>query len=299
MRERSLLAWRRGHCRLGLSRGAVSVLRMDKGRLGTANKPAPRVAERLLSGLATAAPDELAAHIGAALEEAGGGGLPVYATFGDDLVRYFIVTPPANGARMQDLRAAAGARFQMLYGESASAWQLAADWQAATPFLACAVSQRLHTALQLAVDTQRGCLVCVAPNFVAAWNRWRRRLAADAWLATLHGRTLTLGLVAGAARQQRIAAVRMLTLPEDAPPLDWLREQVARAALLDNVTAPSVLHVHGPQVAAWQHAGAAPGATGMAVRWCTAGNLAPASAATAAGSGLSAVAQLAWGGAAP
>ena len=58
-----------------------------------------------------------------------------------------------------------------------------------------AIAPRLHTALQLAVKIQRGCLVAVAPNFVAAWNRWHRRLGSDAWLATLQCRTLTVGLV--------------------------------------------------------------------------------------------------------
>src|SRR6185437_13020451 len=105
----------------------------------------------------------------------------------------------------------------------------------ATPFLACAVSLRLNTALQLAARARRSCVVSTAPNFVAAWNRWRRRVTADAWLATLHDGALTLGVVDGTARRARLAAVRTLTLTEQAPPLAWLREQLARAALLDNV----------------------------------------------------------------
>jgi hypothetical protein len=345
MRKRSMSvmpSWRRGHCRLALSRGALAVLCVDVPRLGKARKTAPRVAQRLLPDVTMTAPDQLAAQIAAAIDEAGGSGLPVYATFSDELVRYFIVTPPDNSARMQDLRAAAGVRFQMLYGEPASAWQIAADWQAGASFLACAVSQRLHTALQLAVKTQRGCLVAAAPNFVAAWNRWRRRLAADAWLATLHGRMLTLGLVTGAARSARLAAVRNLVLPDDTPPLAWLQAQLTRAALLDNVAAPAVLHVHGTQIDAWQTSAATPGASashaaddaGMTVRWCMTGNAAapalasaPAPALTSASAAsagpssaaasdasspalaavsplaqttaLSALAQLAWGGAAP
>lgn len=281
--------WRRGHCRLGLSRDAVSVLRMDASR-----KAAPVLADRPLPDLPGAAPDALAEPIAAALDGAGGKGLPVYATLGDDLVRYFIVTPPSNSARMQDLRAAAAVRFQMLYGEPASTWQLVANWQATAPFLACAVSQHLHAALQLAVKAQGGCLVSVMPNFVAAWNRWCRRLTVDAWLATLHDGTLTLGLVADAAKP-RLVAVRTLALPGDAPPLAWLREQVARAALLDNLTAPSTLHLHGPQLDAWKSDDAPPGTQGMAVRWCAPGN-----AALGQESGrASAATQLAWAGAMP
>jgi hypothetical protein len=280
---------RRGHCRLGLSREGVSVRRM-----GASRKSTPVLAERPLPDPGEAAPDVLAGQIEAALDAAGGSGLPVYVTLGDDLVRYFIVTPPGNSARMQDLRAAAAVRFQVLYGESVSAWQLVADWHAAAPFLACAVSQRISTALQIAVANQRGCLVSVAPNFVAAWNRSRRHVGVDAWLATLGDGALTLGLVADAATP-RLAAVRTLALPEKAPPMAWLREQVARAALLDNLPAPSLLHVHGPQLDAWKESAAPSGDAGMTVRWCAPGN----ASSGLHGSGASAAAQLAWSGATP
>jgi hypothetical protein len=218
--------------------------------MGASRRSAPVIAERPLPEPGTTAADLLAAQIAAALDEAGGKRLPVYATLGDALVRYFIVTPPGNSARMQDLRAAASVRFQVLYGESAASWQIVADWQATTPFLACAVPQRLCVALQLAVATQRGTLVSMMPDFVAAWNRSRRHLGAHAWLATLSDGALTLGLVADADAPQ-LVAVRTLVLPEVTPSLTWLREQVARAALLDNVPAPSVLYVHGRRVDGW------------------------------------------------
>ncbi|MFM0340706.1 hypothetical protein [Paraburkholderia fungorum] len=222
--------------------------------MGASRKSTPILAERPVRELGAAAPataDILVTQIAAALDEAGGNRLPVYATLGDALVRYFIVTPPGNSARLQDLRAAAAVRFQVLYGESITSWQIVADWQATAPFLACAVPQRLCTALELAVATQRGTLVSVVPDFVAAWNRSRRHLGADVWLATLSDGALTLGLVVANTGKPRLAAVRTLVLPDAAPSLDWLREQVARAALLDNVPAPAVLYVHGPQIDGW------------------------------------------------
>ncbi|WP_206171224.1 hypothetical protein [Trinickia terrae] len=275
IRERFTAIRLGGHCRLDLARRAVSVHRVG----GSGKLAAPRVAELPLPERLErpgAAPDELAALIASALDAAGGARLPVHATFGDDLVRYFIVTPPSNAARMQDLRAAANVRFQALYGEPASAWQLVADWQAGTPFLACAVPASFHRALQLAVKAQRGCLVSATPNFVAAWNRWRRQLGADAWLATLDSGVLTLGLVAGSAgaARPRLAAVRTLALPGELPTAAWLREQVARIALLDNVPAPSVLHLDGRQPDAWQ--ALSPHAReGMTVHWCESANAAP------------------------
>ncbi|APR39556.1 hypothetical protein [Paraburkholderia sp. SOS3] len=284
------LKWRRGVCRIGLSRDGVAILRTNGGRgdgvnaLGArhggtglladarANSsvgPAassvtnavalrqaaapPLLAERSLRATSPAlTPDELAAAIGDALDESGCGGLPIHATFGDDLVRYFIVTPPPNGTRVQDLRTAAEVRFQVLYGESAAAWHLVADWHAARPFLACAVPLRMHMALRLAARARRSCLVSAAPNFIGAWNRWRRRVTGDAWLATLHDGALTLGVIDGAGRRARLAAIRTLKLVEEAPPLAWLHEQLVRTALLDNVHAPKLLHVYGPLPPAWQ-----------------------------------------------
>jgi hypothetical protein len=266
MRDLFRLITPRGHCALVLSRDAVTVR-----RVGASRKAAFVVVERKLAGHGghNEPADVLAGHLAAALDEAGCNGLPVHATLADDLVRYFIVTPPANGARMQDLRAAAELRFQTLYGDAASAWQIAADWQAAEPFLGCAVSRRVSAALQLAVKQRGGCLVCVTPNFVSAWNRSRKQLGANAWLATLSDRALTLGLVADTSKP-RLASVRTLMLPQPNPPLTWLCESVARTALLDNVAAPAALHVHGPQMPAWRDAASSDEAV-ITVRWCESG----------------------------
>lgn len=259
MRDRLMKMWLRGQCHLDVSRERVSVVRLNRSR-----KAAPVVVNQPL--IANAPADALAAHIAAALDAAGVHRMAVHATLGDDLARYFIVTPPANGASMQDLRAAASVRFQLLYGDPLSDWQLAADWQAAEPFLACAVPQRLHVALQLAVTAQRGYLVSATPNFIAAWNRSRRRLGADAWLATQRDGALTLGLVAR-AKKPRLAAVRTIALPDGLPSKAWLHEQIARAALLDNLPAPSALHMHGEPSDAWQTHADASGETSLTVHW--------------------------------
>ncbi|NRF89357.1 hypothetical protein HQ619_36105, partial [Burkholderia gladioli] len=159
----------RGHCRLALSRTTVTVR-----RVGASRKVPALFVERPLPE--AGAPEVLAAAIGAALEESGGHGLPVHASFADELARYFIVTPADNSRRLQDLRAAAEVRLQMLYGDDPARWQILADWQAAEPFLACAVSRAWAGALQAGVAAARGCLVSAMPEFVAAWNRSRREL---------------------------------------------------------------------------------------------------------------------------
>jgi hypothetical protein len=281
--------WLRGQCRLELSRTGVSVRRVGRG--SKSGEAMPVLVERLIPDAHTASTAALVEPITAALQEALAKGSPVHATLGDELVRYFIVTPPGNSARMQDLQAATAVRFQVLYGESSSAWHIVGDWQANAPFLACAVSRRICSALQQAVVAQQACLVSVTPTFVAAWNRSRRQLGASTWLATLGDETLTLGLVSNAARP-RLAAVRTLRLPQTSPSLAWLREQVARAALLDDLPSPSVLQIHGPQIDGWQEQGASTGEAGMTVRWCAPGN---ALSGTQGSSG-SAATRLGWRG---
>lgn len=276
----------RGHCELSVSREGLSIR-----CAGASRKHASALLERPLTMFGGETPDALAAQIAIALDEAGASGLPVHATLGDDLARYFIVTPPANGASMQDLRAAVSVRFDMLYGESGASWHWVADWRAGEPFLACAVPRHVLTALELAVTPGRGSLLSVMPEFIRAWNRSRRQLGADVWLATLDGRRLTLGLIAP-GRTPRLASVRTLVLPEPAPPLAWLREHVSRAALLDDMRAPSVLLVHGALIEAWQTGADATAASGMIVKGYASRHVAKARRAR----GLSLAARLRWGG---
>ena len=45
------------------------------------------------------------------------------------------------------MEAAAGLRFQSLYGEAPSAWKISADWNATEPFFAAAMSRALLACL--------------------------------------------------------------------------------------------------------------------------------------------------------
>jgi hypothetical protein len=278
---------RRGDCRLALSRGTLRAR-----RVGASRKVPALFVERPLPAGAEASPETLAALIAAVLDESGCSGLPVHVMFADELVRYFVVTPADNSVQMQDLRAAAGGRFQSLYGDDPAGWQLVADWQATEPFLACAVSRRWSDALQRAVALGRGCVVSAMPEFVAAWNRSRRELGADTWLATRGEHALTLGLIAATSRP-RVAAVRTLALPDPVPSIAWLREQVARAALFDNLPAPSALLLHGPRCDVWLPAATDFSDPGMTVRWGESGDrTTPGANGAAAGP----VEPLAWSG---
>jgi hypothetical protein len=186
----------------------------------------------------------MGASLSAVLADVGCRGLPVHVLLADDLVRYFMVTPPSNAAGMTDLRSAAEVRFEGLYGDSVAPWHIMADWRSSNPFLACAVPRQLLDALRLAAASQRSALVSVTPSFVAAWNSLRREVLGDAWLATLSGATSTLGIIVGDSRP-RLLAVRTLAFTDDRHSVERLCEQVAYAALLEGVPPPASLHVHG------------------------------------------------------
>ncbi|MBN3759280.1 hypothetical protein [Burkholderia sp. Ac-20365] len=252
---------RRGYCRLTLSRNALTV-----GRVGASRKAPGLLVERSIPAGADASSETLAAWIAAALDESGSNGLPVHVTFADELVRYFIVTPADNSVRIQDLRAAAGVRFLTLFGEDPADWQFVADWKAAEPFLACAVSRHWLDGMQQAVSAGRGCVVSAVPEFVAAWNRSCRDLGGDTWLATCDEHSLTLGLVTVDPRP-RIAAVRTVALPDPVPSIAWLRARVSRTALLDNLSPPSTLLLHGRRCDAWLQGAIDSSDAAMTVRW--------------------------------
>lgn len=226
-------------CRLDMGRHAVIARRESRAKKQNAS-----IAQRSIVDCFDAAYGDISATISAVLADAGCSGLPVHVMLRDDLLRYFMVTPPSNAASMTDLRSAAEVRFEGLYGDSVASWHVMADWRSSDPFLACAAPRRLLDALRFSADSQKNALVSVTPSFVAAWNRRRREVSGDAWLATLSGATSTLGIVVGDSRP-RLAAVRTLVFTDDRHSAERLCEQVAYAALLEGVPPPASVHVHG------------------------------------------------------
>lgn len=187
-----------------------------------------------------------------ALSGQGCAGLPLSITLGDDLVRLFMVTPPQNAARMQDLAGAASMRFHSLFGEMPRDWRVEADWRANAPFLACALPS--DTAAQctgLARDLGMP-LTALQPHFISAWNLARKELghkAEPAWLAVFQGTQLSLGMAAPGT--SRVFATRGLTVPAERAGRDWLQEQVMRAALQTGLAMPNRLLLAGEARSDW------------------------------------------------
>jgi hypothetical protein len=269
--------------RIGIAPHAVSLLRVR--RWGGA--PATLLAEHVIAPSADHPFDAIAGALRALLREQEKiKGLSVAFVLADELARMWRVTPPQGATRLDDLEAAAGLRFQALYGESTSAWQVGADWHVTQPFFAAAVPRALLASLAQVAAEFRLSIVGVEPHFVSAWNRWRSAVKPGAWFALAHDQLLTLApLDAGGVR-----ALRTVTIPAGADQA-WLTHTLQREALLLDLAPPTLLQACGAVPAAWARprTDLAPGVIGCEVL---------DHAQQAASSQYSAVARLAQGGAA-
>jgi len=201
------------------------------------------------------AEDDLAVQLRSMLAESKCERLPTTITLSDAMVRIWMVTPPQNTVRLSDCQAAAAARFQALYGEPMTDWELSADWDPRQPFLACALPRKLLQTLQSIAQERQLTLLEIAPQFIATWNRRHAQLAPDAWLGVLHGHVLTIGAV----HQQRLCGVRVTSLTsESLNDKHWLQQHLKREALRMNLPTPSQLQLCGSAPAHWviQTAGA-------------------------------------------
>ena len=237
---------------LGLSKDGVAIVRKHAGW----RKASTLLADLTLADHAVQEPQRIIAQCGAILSGAHCAGLPLCVTLSDDWVRLFMVTPPQNCGRLQDLQAATAMRFQALYGEAPTTWQLEADWHTTTPFLVCAMPRNLLAGLQQLADANKLSLLSIQPQFIATWNHYRRALPAGSWFGIVQEQSLTLGAI---APTRRLDAVRSLAIPDDGHDPRWLQEQIARVALQLNLSTPGQLHLVGNHQQYWNSANPAAG----------------------------------------
>jgi hypothetical protein len=236
--------------RIGVSGSGVSLLRVSRWT----GEPVTVLAEQAIAPSGEHPFDAIANALRALLGEHAGantlGGWPTSIVLADDLARMWRVTPPPGAARLADIEAAAGFRFQSLYGEAATAWQISADWSATQPFFAAAVPRALLAVLRLVAQECKLRVVGIEPHFVSAWNRWRRGIKPGAWFGLVHDNLLTLAAIEPDGKG--IRAIRVLPLP-GAQGADqyWLSQTLTREALLLDMAAPEVLQVCGAAPAAW------------------------------------------------
>lgn len=234
--------------RIGVSPHAVALVKAS--RFGKARTEV--LAELALPGNGNPGVDAIGAAIRQLLADAGCAKWSASIVLADELARIWQVVPPAGAARMADLEGAAAVRFQSLYGEPASGWKLAAGWDSAKPFIACALPRHLLAVLAQVATEQKVTLVEIVPQFVAGWNQWRGQIKPGAWYGLVQHNVLTLGAIdAGQVR-----AVRAAALPEGAG-IEWLGQHLAREALRLNLPAPQRLQLSGPAPSTWNNSSGA------------------------------------------
>jgi len=249
---------------IGVSAHAVSLLRTSRWRMGRATPPVTVLAEHAFAPSADHLFDAIAQALRALLGELELAGWPVSFVLADELTRMWQVTPPPAASRMADIEAAAGLRFQALYGETPAGWQISADWDTQKPFFAAAVPRALLAELALVAKEYELSVVGIAPHFVTAWNRWHRAIKPGAWFGLVHDQVLTLAVIDQPEQGGALRALRAVPVPQGADQ-HWLTQTLKREALLQNVEAPSLLQVCGSAPAAWMRtAGAAGAAVGVA-----------------------------------
>jgi Tfp pilus assembly protein PilN len=228
------------HLRIGVASDGVAV-----ARTGTwGSRRAQLIAERRIAP--TGLLDEILAALRELLAAAPPGGANVSIVLADELVRMWPVAPPPACARMSDLRAAAAMRFQALFGSPPAGWRIAADWDAAKPFLAVAVREELVAQIEKIVCEERGHVVEVVPQFVVSLRRWRALRRPGAWLGVVQSHVLTLALFDGAD----LAAVCSTAVPQGAG-REWLDSHVARESLRLGLQRPERVQLLGPAPKSW------------------------------------------------
>lgn len=235
------------HLRIGVSSEGVAIARTSIWRAGRARL----LAERRIAPTGQVA--DIVAALGELLAAAPPGGTAVSIVLADELVRMWQVTPPPACSRLSDLHAAAALRFHALFGTAPAGWRIAAAWDAARPFLAVAVPEELLAQIEKTVRDQRGHVVEVVPQFVAAYSRWSAHRPPGAWFGLMQSHVLSLALFDG----PKLAAVRSAAVPQGAG-REWLDALVAREALRLGLKRPQQLQLLGPAPTSWaSHSGRA------------------------------------------
>lgn len=167
-----------------------------------------------------------ATEVVATLDALAGAGAPrgraCRLALAEDLVRYWIVEPPAGTRSLAELRAVALARGARLFGDASGkdaglpGWRVEAAWDAARPFLASAVPAAIADGVEAWARRERVDLGAagLATPLLHLLPRLRPAASDAAWLCVTWPECTQLILL----RQRRVAVLRVLR-PGPAAPL--------------------------------------------------------------------------------
>jgi len=109
-------------------------------------------------------PASLSRALQALLEIGGSAVLDVILS--DEVVKFFVVDPPAGLTRFSDVEMVCGVRFEELFGFDSAEWRLSADWHARRRFMASAAPSTLLAAL---AESHKK-VTHIEPAFVRSYN---------------------------------------------------------------------------------------------------------------------------------
>jgi hypothetical protein len=186
------------------------------------------------------------AENGAALQPLAGGKFDV--VLDDRLVRYFVVTPPEGTASLEELRSVATVRLGELFGSDPRAYEVAADWRAAGPFLCCAVPNTLKLALAQAAQGARGSVASMVPLFVRVANSSPAARSHSGWIVV----RIAGWISAASVEHGAVRLIRSGALDPQRPLEPWLAQLALTCG--QSVGTPIVLDADQPQnlPAAWR-----------------------------------------------
>lgn len=138
----------------------------------------------------------------------------------DDVVKLYVVDPPAGLTRFSDLEAVASVRFEELFGFDATEWRISADWRARHRFMASAAPLWLLRTLEQSVRKIRR----VEPAFVRSCNAFASREAPQ-WFVCRYLDWVAAAKFDGLACQ----LVRSGRLEADEPVMPWLEREALLA----------------------------------------------------------------------
>ncbi|MFZ3002513.1 MAG: hypothetical protein WA071_19515 [Undibacterium umbellatum] len=165
----------------------------------------------------------------------------------DTLVKYFVLTPPANARSLKDFHTAALMRLETLFGVTSDDWQISADWQKNRPSLVCAMPKALLKKISHASKKTIQHILSLQPRFVWRWNQCKQRILPEAWFISVEKQSMTLAAV----HDGYVCMLKTILLPDETDET-WLRTQLQRAAILHQLPQPGQLLLVGEIPAAWK-----------------------------------------------